>query len=504
MGNEEKPKKSGFFGMFKIKTHTAIDEIASKDDAIKKQKSKMNKRIGILFFLMAAGFIIAVMIRAVSIYSEHENDYIDQTKRQVVEIKTDNFAIWQSAIMQKMKDEKSAVDGQFKDLNAKLESTSSFLTKELPQTLKEAFDNVGSKINDLSNQTQSIQSSVNQKIDDMSKNTDAKISALQKDFKDEIHTQIDKVNTEIKGIKEKQNTMSVTPPSIADLPTLSEDASKLPVPVEQKKEELKSYPIAFTVRPSLSAPPEEEQEGEPFFNVRAGLAQGILINGVDAAIANQGSQEDSPVYISLLTRMTIANGEYTNVKDCLLIGGAVGSFTTEAVKIRLTKISCVFSNQMGEKFVAEGNIQGWVTDENSKIGLGGQLITKEGKIIRAALPLAFLQTGFDYITRKATNVSVVGGGYTDLQAALGTGSSSAASNTISKMADIYSKYAQSLTAVVSIMGGRKVTILFKGGEKIKLEPYEDKTGREGSEMGIDMGDNQYDYVEAKGTYYEDN
>lgn len=520
---ENKPKKS-FLSRFKIKTDSALDDIHSKEDSVREYKSKMTKRVLIVFAMIIVGFIIAVILKAFANYKQAVKEYANQESRQVVQIKTDNFAIWQTAIQQKMKDEKAQNEKRLFEFNKKLEGTNEFLKKELPSIMKNAFDKIGKNIDELSNQNRKTQDSLSDKINEFYDKTNSEIKSLKAEIKDDFSKKTKDFDEKIGALDKKiekmpkavqQNSENV------DFPALTEDASSLPIPSQNKKEaegsgeneqlgkteqveKFRTYQIAFKVSPSEPKPEVENNQTEAFFDIYSGLAQGILLNGVNAAVVNQGNQEDSPVYISLLTKMNIANGEYTNVKDCLLIGNAVGELATETVKIRLVKISCVFTNQIGDRFVAEGSLKGWATDENSNIGLRGQLITGEGKIIRAAIPLAAAQVGFDYVTRKANDVNVISsGGLGDLQNSLKSGFSSSGSNTLSKMTDIYTKYLDSLTAVVSIMGGRKVTILFNGGEKIKLEPYKDDTSAEGRDFGISLEDDKYNYSQRK-VYFENN
>lgn len=495
--NKTKNSKKNFLGsLFKIKSGTALDDIEAKDDVVLKRNKGIKRKVFILIILFIIGFVVSAVIKTVSLNDESNKEYAASQERKLVEIKSDNFAIWQAQATEKMNN----TDKSIKETNKKLEGVSDFLSKDLPQILKSGFDKVATNIDKLSSENKDFQDRVNKRFDNISLQTDEKLDSLKKEIGSDFDNKLANLDKKIDNVKFQSSEVKSS--SSNNLPPLEPNATTLPKPKEIKTE-TKNFKVSFKVSPADPKPEEEPEEVEATFNVYAGLAEGILLNGVNAAVVNGGTQEDSPVYISLLTQMSIANGEYTNVKDCLLIGGAVGEFATETAKIRLTKISCVFANKLGEKFVAEGSVKGWVTDENSRIGLKGQLITQEGKIIRASIPLALLQTGFDYITRKATNVTVAGG-YGDLQAALGTGSVSAGSQTLSKMTDIYTQYLDSLTAVVSIMGGRKVTVLFNGGEKINLEPYKNKQDVEIGEMGISMGDDKYDYTQAQRVYYDEN
>lgn len=333
--------------------------------------------------------------------------------------------------------------------------------------------------------------SLNSKIDDLSSKTDEKITYLEGKINKNIDEKMTEVDKKIKDL-ESIKSASVIPASPDGFPSISPKDAALPKPQEQVKKEYVYYKPNIKISQPDVEPEEEQEATNSAFDIPLGIAEAILVNGGDATIANMGNQEDSPVSLSLLTKMSIANGEYTNVENCLLLGNAIGNMNTERANIRLTKISCIFKDKQGNKYKAEGPIKGWVYDETSNLGVGGKLVTKEGKIIRATLPLAAVQTGLDYVTRKATNISVVGGGYGDLTSALGTGGSSAASETVSKMTDIYTKYLDAMTPTINFKGGRKVSILFQGGESLPLLPYDDKNEFNGDTL-MDTQGEKYNY-----------
>ncbi|PAF53828.1 hypothetical protein BKH42_03610 [Helicobacter sp. 13S00482-2] len=489
-------KKKGFWEkFFKIKTDTKLDEILLKKDVEKKFKSRITKKFFILLGLGLIVFFILVIVQSISIMKNENIEVAEKKNRQVVEIKTDNFGIWQSQFEQKFKDEKKERIADGKRIESKIDATNDFLTKDLPETLKKIVSGINNKFKDFASDFKEETKSLGNKIDNLAKDTDRKIDNLEDKINKEIEIKFVDVNSKIQDLSNK--------PIVAQgiLPEVSNKDTALPKPVDIPKEE-EEVIYQANIKVSQPDPVEEEvqERKELTFNAPLGVAQAILLNGGDASVANMGNQEDSPVALSLLTKMSIANGEYTNVEDCLLLGNAIGNMNTERANIRLTKISCIFKDKQGNKYRAEGAIKGWIYDETSNLGVGGKLITKEGKIIRATLPLAAAQTGLDYITRKASNVSLVGGGYSDLTAALGSGGSSAATQTISKMTDIYTKYLDAMTPSINFKGGRKVSILFQGGESIPLVPYDDKNNFDGEGVFNSIQGEKYNYQGNEADY----
>lgn len=490
--SEKKEKKPGFWNsFFKIKTNTDLDEVLLKEDIEKRNKRRFMKKVFVFMGLAFIAFVIGAMLEIVSVYRDSKIEVAHKKDKQVVELKTDNFGIWQTEIEQKMQAEKKKTESDMFRMENKIDATNEFLTKELPKTLKGIVSGVTLKLNDLSNVVSENNQSINKKIDNLSLQTDEKITYLEGKINTNIDKKIDEVDKKIKDLESiKSAPITSTAPAVMPegFPSITSKDTALPKPQEEY--------VMYKPNIKISQPDIEPQEVEKIpqstFDIPLGIAEAILVNGGDATIANMGNQEDSPVSLSLLTKMSIANGEYTNVENCLLLGNAIGNMNTERANIRLTKISCIFKDKQGNKYKAEGPIKGWVYDETSNLGVGGRLVTKEGKIIRATLPLAAIQTGLDYVTRKATNISVVGGGYSDLSAALGTGGSSAASETVSKMTDIYQKYLDAMTPTINFKGGRKVSILFQGGESLNLVPYDDKNEFNGDTIIENQGE-KYNY-----------
>lgn len=490
--SEKKEKKTGFLSsFFKIKTNTDLDNILLKQDIEKQNKRRFMKKVFVLIGLAFVVFIVGVTLEIMSVYKASKIEIANKKDKQVVELKADNFGIWQTEIEQKMADEKKKADATSARMENKIDATNEFLTKELPNTLKGIVSGVTLKIENLSDVMSKNNESLNSKIDDLSSKTDEKITYLEGKINKNIDEKMTEVDKKIKDL-ESIKSASVIPASPDGFPSISPKDAALPKPQEQVKKEYVYYKPNIKISQPDVEPEEEQEATNSAFDIPLGIAEAILVNGGDATIANMGNQEDSPVSLSLLTKMSIANGEYTNVENCLLLGNAIGNMNTERANIRLTKISCIFKDKQGNKYKAEGPIKGWVYDETSNLGVGGKLVTKEGKIIRATLPLAAVQTGLDYVTRKATNISVVGGGYGDLTSALGTGGSSAASETVSKMTDIYTKYLDAMTPTINFKGGRKVSILFQGGESLPLLPYDDKNEFNGDTL-MDMQGEKYNY-----------
>ncbi len=553
---EENNKKPSFFAIIKdrlsAKTNSAFDDMDSRDKIKERYKQIRNKKIGIFVVAVIVVFIIIVIMRAMTLYSESQQEYAKKEERQTVDIKVDNFAIWQQQTEQQMKNMKETNSQKFQEISDAIEGLKQDGIKELGNILKKGLDNMNSRIKSLDERVENVDRYTQKKSKDLEEKVARQDSLFEK-FKDEILSMLGKNTEETKKkfeeLQAKQGELfdeankksdlaleeakkkGETPPAETDGDKDKKDTTKkvtgndvvgFPGEDTQDLEEVENdspeNKILVTKKLKLNITqkepdpddeyPDPNEPKELTFDIALGLSRAIMLNGVDASILGMGRQEDAPVMFSIMSKMSIANGEYTNTKDCLVLGSAVGQMTVQKAQIRLDKISCIFTNKEGDKFIAEGQVQGWASDENGQLGVQGVLITQEGKVLRASLPLEAVQTALDYVTRSATNVVLpttgTPTGYQNLNASFGTGGSNAASQTLGRLIQIYEKYLQNLNPVINVRGGREVTLMFKGGEKIALVPYKGQ-GIAGIDSSDDegMGDDKYNYQETNNAFMED-
>ncbi|RDU55058.1 hypothetical protein CQA49_00835 [Helicobacter sp. MIT 00-7814] len=535
----DKKKKQNIFSAImdglKTKTGSALDDMDSRDKIRQSFKESRNKKIIIFVVAAIVIFIILVLISAFNSYKDSQREYAAKEERKSVDIQTDNFAIWQAGAEQRMNDIETQSKQNFTKQGLAIDDIKSSL-QDLSDVLIEGFRENKSAIANLNKSIENIEKSTNEKINTIDKEVKGQKNIIDA-IKEEIIKYAEQGSDELKNqIKELENKLAATPnvpptntqPQQGENTNTAQNENKVGFPTSDENNEPVTLGVSsdgdaiqlqasgrvtrkikLTVdnkEPDTSGDDRPIDEKEVTFNILLGISKGIILNGADASILGFGRQEEAPVAISLLSKVSIANGEYSNLKDCLLLGSAIGSMTTERAQIRLEKISCIFTNLEGDKFLAEGQVKGWVTDENGQLGVSGGLITQEGRIIRSALPLAAIQTALDYVTRSATNVVIPTGsatGYSNFNAAFGTGSSNAANSTLGKITQIYERMIQAQVPVINFKAGREVAVLFQGGEKITLIPYKDQgLGNEFNSDDIGLGDEKYTYQEDKNAFME--
>lgn len=527
--------KKNIFNILKSKLKLngdhALDTMDSRDKIREEFRQNRNKKLVWFGVAVVIVFIILVLISAFNSYRDSTLAYTKQEERKNIDIKTDNFAIWQAGAEQKMNDLEKTVEQKFTEQGIDISNIKDSL-KDIKEALVTAFKKSKNDTDDIAKKVLQIQQSLMEEIQKINTKLQNQESSLET-AKEELNKLFSDTSNALKGDLENLK-IQVGEVKIAENTTTSEKATgQTGFPIDNtenqkniehgnkdiQKDIGEDYTPSDKVMQKIKVTIEEKEADnnndseidnqKPItFKVLLGLSKGILLNGADASIIGFGRQEEAPVAISLLSKVSIANGEYSNLKDCLLLGSAVGSMTTERAQIRLEKISCIFTNQEGDKFLAEGAVKGWVTDENGSLGVSGGLITQEGKIIRASLPIAAIQTALDYVTRRATNVVIPTGGglngYSNFNAAFGSGSSSAANTTLGKITQIYEKMIQAQVPVINFKPGREITVLFQGGEEITLVPYKDQQGLGEMENEFLNGQEKYNYQEANNVFMEEN
>lgn len=223
----------------------------------------------------------------------------------------------------------------------------------------------------------------------------------------------------------------------------------------------------------LDSDAEKEQ---PPLHIMTGFAKGILITGVDAPTFSAGQSNPVPIVISLNTNEVIANGYDADIRDCMLIGQAFGNMNTIRAEIEVTRISCNVEID-GQMHKIEDNVKGWVYDENGIHGLQGRLVDSSGKLITRELSVGFLEGVATAFSTPNTTIQPVQGMTSQifennsLKDASYRGLASGTNTALSGLAEYYKKLLDGAYPFVSVRAGRPITVLFKGGESIKLTEY---------------------------------
>lgn len=464
---------------------------------IQEKKEKRNQAImkRVILFLFIIPIILFVIKILISAWTLYHNDVAQEKKQALL-----NEQKWKKEVSFNghLEDAwRTTQAAQVNNLNEQVKQ----INYDLNYSVSQGFKNIEDKINILSKNTKESIDKVSQNLNTFKRKTSADIQSLQNHNQQVIQKLKNEINHSIAGVENKIHKQS----EIVKLPPINSQGSfvspgsnkntataqiqNIKPTFDTKKQEYEQREVSYAVDlqdqnistlSSFEEPEEENKVEDLVFTVQTGFAQGTIINGVSAPTFQYGKNEPEPIFISLDSLSQIANTFSENMENCIILGTAIGDFGTGRAKIRMSKISCSLQNEDDKMFYIDNPIDGWVFSEDGKTGLKGRLITQEGKIISKALPLGLLQ---GLISTLAATPTLLNGSISTtstqqnqnpsnvLGAAALSGINDGSTKIISKIADYYIKLLDALNPIVEIRNGRKVTLAFKGGEKLKLTPY---------------------------------
>lgn len=476
-----------------INEEDALSKLATLDEKTENLRIKTRNRfMGVALFLSVGMFIITGLVKTYSILTKEQNRPAIETKVQDVKLNINGFTKWQEIKDQEVG--KLGIDIKHVEtsLTEKIDTIQTSVSKDLNETKISIAENLqaasqenkellNSTLSDIKKEIKSVNQESKQYADEKSMSIQEKIAQVENKTKELIkkqsETKLDVSKLELPSlVQDNKNIQSAqqykNPPK--KIPTVRE------IEVEEAIDNIVT--LDFSTLPLDDNSTTKDKI--PSFTLMPGFSKGMLVTGADVPTLAQGTDVSRVVWISATGDTLIANNHTANVKECLIQGAATGSFASQIAEIRLTEISCSAVNENGEYYKIKSAVKGWVYGEGGKYGLKGRLVSKEGEIIKKAIPLAILegaikalenstQSSTTYVspyggTTQTSGVSVSPG---TLSSSMAQGTTNTAKKTLDKFSDYYLKILEQLNPVIEILAGREVTIAFAGGETLKLEPY---------------------------------
>ena len=191
-----------------------------------------------------------------------------------------------------------------------------------------------------------------------------------------------------------------------------------------------------------------------------------ILTGVEAST---NAETPFPMLMQADFAFTGPNKTKIDMSGCLIIAKTTGDLSTERVLGQLDKISCVKSNGKYEERSAFGYLAG----EDSTFGIIGQLISRQGQVLGAAIIASLAKGVGDAISMAQMTNNVVAGA---------TGAPASASNVTgdhvayvagrsvvepaSLVANWYLKYAEKLVPAIAVGSGRYIWVVLQKSVEI--------------------------------------
>jgi conjugal transfer pilus assembly protein TraB len=205
-----------------------------------------------------------------------------------------------------------------------------------------------------------------------------------------------------------------------------------------------------------------KQESSNFLPI--GFVPVRLLGGIDAPTGGQAQSNPLPVVLEITDMANLPNQFRANVKQCMVIGAAVGDLSSERGYIRTELLSCIRRDGR----VLEAKVHGSVYGEDGKLGMRGRLVTKQGQLLANSL-LAGVVGGIGrglstYTAQTATTVTngtsavnVTPGKYAEAGVGGGVGQA------LDRLANYYITLAEKTFPVIEIDAQRQGDLAFTQG-----------------------------------------
>lgn len=200
-------------------------------------------------------------------------------------------------------------------------------------------------------------------------------------------------------------------------------------------------------------------------SIPMGFAVGITLTGADAPTFQWGQSDPQPLAVSVETDLITSGDKKEPMKGCMVLASAHGAVSSERAMPRLVKMEC--RNSKGELF--SGSVEGWILGDDGKIGIKGVQVSRQGTVMARAFYAGLLDGIASIIRSQSTTVSTSALGTTSTinpGDAVQAGLSQGVINSTEKLQNFYIKIAEQIYPVIEVLPGRKVTVLFKGGQKL--------------------------------------
>lgn len=209
----------------------------------------------------------------------------------------------------------------------------------------------------------------------------------------------------------------------------------------------------------------EQQEDKGAYMPAGSLIGGILMTGVDAPTDKSAEAEPHPVLIRVKREAILPSRFRLDIRECFIIGEAHAKLNTSRAYIRANRISCIRS----DGGVIEAKMKAYAVDTDSKIGLTGQIVSRQGTVIARSIMAGFLSGLSQAFTPTQVPVIIdsTDGNQVFQSASAGDVGAVAGYNGLAtaaeKVSDYYLKIAEDLYPVVELNAGRKIDLILLQG-----------------------------------------
>jgi len=235
---------------------------------------------------------------------------------------------------------------------------------------------------------------------------------------------------------------------------------------------------------------------------------GRLVSTVYASTATESANNPEPIKFKITNRGIMPKAFGRDLNQCYVSGAAYGDGSSERVKVRLERMSCI-ERRSGEKI--DVPIAGYVSGEDGANGMRGKIISRTGKIMRNSAMLGFLNgmTKFFSSLSQSSVYPKSPFGQTDAlkpEDMMAAGGAEGVGTGLDLIMKKYAKFLDRLDPVVYIANGRKATIHFTKGVDLNQTEFRKNKSEKNNKVRdrlIETGLNETSFSEKSKVTKED-
>lgn len=198
------------------------------------------------------------------------------------------------------------------------------------------------------------------------------------------------------------------------------------------------------------------------------MIEGATLNGLRASTSIASMNNPDEILIQLIDYGILPNNFRNNLKDCVIVADAYGDLSSETVKIRTSKLSCI-EIATGESI--ETDLVGMVVGGDGYAGIKGTIVSIDQKYLANASIFGIMSglAGVGVKDSNAYNPFTIATGATDAMSdkqKVKNNLLQGGSNSLDKLSDYYIAHAERIQPVIEIDRGRSITVAVLKGAYI--------------------------------------
>jgi len=301
---------------------------------------------------------------------------------------------------------------------------------------------------------------------------DRKIADLEKQIEE-----IKKIKARIDADSKVKDTMKTSlKTNVPPLPELPKRISKYPPPPKIGES---SAPEVIGGIEIVAGPPVTELESKKenkkkergIVYLPPSFMEATLLSGLDAKTVKSAKANPELVLLRIRNLAVLPNRVKANLKGCFVIAEGYGSLADERASLRLVSLSCLAKNGQA---IIDQKIKGFVVDEDGKIGLRGNVVSKMGSTVARSVLAGFFGGVGDSIQAASTTTSVSAFGATQtieagdvVTAGIGSGIAQGAK----ELQRFYLDLARQAMPVIEVGATKSVTLVISEGVELEIKDY---------------------------------